>query len=70
MIITQRYSISSQRCTFTAQFKCEAASLVLDQDYSYTEAAELLDLGSQLSTRKVKRFVQQPFSEQFWPQIT
>ena len=36
--------MNRQRRTFTAQFKREAAGLVLDQDYSYTEAARSLDV--------------------------
>lgn len=36
--------MSRQRRTFTPEFKCEAAGLVLDQGYSLTEAARSLDL--------------------------
>lgn len=34
-----------QRRTFSSEFKVDAASLVLDQDYSISEAARSLDIG-------------------------
>ncbi|HEA3202747.1 TPA: transposase, partial [Aeromonas veronii] len=33
------------RRSFTAEFKLEAASLVLDQGYSFSEASRSLDVG-------------------------
>ncbi|HDY7978319.1 TPA: transposase [Vibrio vulnificus] len=37
--------IKRQRRTFSSEFKMDAASLVLDQGYSITEAARSLDVG-------------------------
>jgi transposase len=44
MIATQKCSMSRQRRTFTPEFKPEAASLVLDQGYSHTDAAQSFGL--------------------------
>ncbi len=38
--------MKKQRRTFTTEFKHEAACLVLDQGYSYTQAARSLDIGA------------------------
>lgn len=43
------------RRTFTAEFKHEAASLVLDKGYSVAEAASSLDVGDSLLRRWVKQ---------------
>lgn len=47
------------RRTFTTEFKHEAACLVLDQGYSYTQAARSLDIGS----TALRRWVDQLQSE-------
>ncbi|MFM5127238.1 transposase, partial [Aeromonas veronii] len=47
------------RCSFTAEFKLEAASLVLDQGYSVPEASRSLDVGETV----LRRWVQQLQSE-------
>ncbi len=47
------------RRSFTAQFKLEAASLVLDQGYSVPEASCSLDVGETV----LRRWVQQLQSE-------
>ncbi|WP_447830921.1 IS3 family transposase [Aeromonas salmonicida] len=47
------------RRSFTAEFKLEAASLVLDQGYSVTEASRSLDVGETV----LRRWVQQLQSE-------
>jgi len=47
------------RRSFTAEFKQEAASLVLDQDYSVPEASRSLDVGETV----LRRWVQQLQSE-------
>ena len=47
------------RRSFTAEFKLEAASLVLDQGYSVTEASRSLDVGETI----LRRWVQQLQSE-------
>ncbi len=47
------------RRSFAAEFKLEAASLVLDQDYSVPEASRSLDVGETV----LRRWVQQLQSE-------
>lgn len=47
------------RRSFTAEFKLEAASLVLDQGYSICEASRSLDVGETM----LRRWVQQLQSE-------
>ncbi len=47
------------RRSFTAEFKLEAASLVLDQEYSVPEASRSLDVGETV----LRRWVQQLQSE-------
>ncbi len=47
------------RRSFTAEFKLEAASLVLDQGYSVPEASRSLDVGETI----LRRWVQQLQSE-------
>lgn len=44
-----------QRRTFTPEFKLEAASLVLDKGYSYTEACRSLDVGESALRRWVEQ---------------
>ncbi len=43
------------RRSFTAEFKLEAASLVLDQGYSVTEASRSLDVGETVLRRRVQQ---------------
>ncbi len=47
--------MTRKRRTFTTEFKCEAASLVLDKGYSVPEAAKSLGLGE----TAVRRWAQQ-----------
>lgn len=47
--------MTRKRRTFTPEFKCEAACLVLDQDYSVSEAAKSLSVGE----TALRRWVQQ-----------
>lgn len=47
------------RRSFTAEFKLEAASLVLDQGYSISEASRSLDIGETV----LRRWIQQLRSE-------
>lgn len=47
------------RCSFTAEFKLEAASLVVDQGYAVPEASHSLDVGETV----LRRWVQQLQSE-------
>ncbi|MDL5386686.1 transposase, partial [Aeromonas hydrophila] len=47
------------RRSFTAEFKLESASLVLDQGYSVPEASRSLDVGETV----LRRWVQQLQSE-------
>ena len=44
-----------QRRTFTPEFKLEAASLVIDKGYSYTEASRSLDVGETVLRRWVEQ---------------
>jgi len=41
--------MAKQRRTFTTEFKLEAASLIVDQNYNYAEACRALDVGASLS---------------------
>ena len=43
------------RSSFTAEFKLEAASLVLDQGYSVPEASRSLDIGETILRRWVRQ---------------
>ncbi len=51
--------MARQRRIFTTEFKQEAASLVLDQGYSLTEASRSLDIGSNTIIRWVKQLDQE-----------
>lgn len=44
-----------QRRTFSSEFKMEAASLVLDQEYSIPEAARSMDVGETALRRWVEQ---------------
>jgi len=55
----QRCSMTRLRHLFTAEFKLEATSLVLDQGYSVPEASRSLDVGETV----LRRWVQQLQSE-------
>jgi len=43
--------MAKQRRSFSAEFKLEAASLVLDQDYSFSEASRSLNIGETVLRR-------------------
>lgn len=43
------------RRSFTVEFKLEVASLVLDQDYSFSEASRSLDVGETVLSRWVQQ---------------
>lgn len=45
--------MQKQRRTFTPEFKLEAASLVLDNGYSFTDACRSLDIGESALRRWV-----------------
>lgn len=47
--------MAKQRRSFSAEFKLEAASLVLDQDYSFSEASRSLSIGETVLRRWVKQ---------------
>lgn len=47
--------MTRQRRSFTAEFKLETASLVLDQGYSIPKASRSLDVGA----TELRRWVQQ-----------
>lgn len=47
--------MAKQRRTFSTEFKHEAASLVLDQGYSFTEASKSLNVGE----TAIRRWVDQ-----------
>lgn len=49
----KRCSMKKQRRSFTPDFKLEAASLVLDQGYSISEACRALDVGETAMRRWV-----------------
>lgn len=49
--------MAKQRRSFSAEFKLEAASLVLDQDYSFPEASRALNIGETVLRRWVKQLV-------------
>ena len=47
--------MTKQRRSFTPEFKLEAASLVVDQNYSVSEACKALDVGESALRRWVKQ---------------
>lgn len=47
--------MAKQRRSFSAEFKLEAASLVLGQDYSFSEASRSLNIGETVLRRWVKQ---------------
>ena len=47
--------MAKQRRSFSAEFKLEAASLVLDQDHSFSEASRSLNIGETVLRRWVKQ---------------
>lgn len=47
--------MTKQRRSFTTEFKLEAASLVVDQNYSIFEAGQALDVGESVLRRWVKQ---------------
>lgn len=47
--------MTRQRRSFTPEFKLEAASLVVDQNYSVPEACQALDVGESALRRWVKQ---------------
>jgi len=47
--------MTKQRRSFTPEFKLEAASLVVDQNYSVPEACQALGVGESASRRWVKQ---------------
>ena len=47
--------MANQHRSFSAEFKLEAASLVLDQDYSFSEASRSLNIGETVLRRWVKQ---------------
>ena len=47
--------MAKQRRSFSAEFKLEAASLVLDQNYSFPEASRSLNIGETALRRWVKQ---------------
>jgi len=49
--------MSVKRRTFSPEFKREAASLVLDQDYSYPQACESLGVGESALRRWAKQLL-------------
>lgn len=49
--------MSFKRRTFSPEFKREAASLVLDQDYSYPQACESLNVGESALRRWAKQLL-------------
>ncbi len=51
--------MTKKRRSFTAEFKLEAACLVLDQNYSIPEASRSLDIGETVLRRWVKQLEQE-----------
>ena len=51
--------MTKQRRSFSTEFKREAASLVLDQGYSVSEACRSLDIGPSALRRWVKQLKQE-----------
>ena len=45
MLARSRYQMTKQRRVFSAEFKREAADLVLKQNYSFIEAGRSLGIG-------------------------
>lgn len=65
--------MAKQRRSFSAEFKLEAASLVLDQDYSFSEASRSLNIGETVLRRWVKQLEDErngtmPSSKAFTPE--
>lgn len=65
--------MKKQRRSFTPEFKLEAASLVLDQGYSVTEASRSLDVGETALRRwvdqlRVERGGETPTSKALTPE--
>jgi transposase len=53
MLAMERCLMSKQRRTFSPEFKQQAASLVLDQGYSYVDASRSVGVGDALLRRWV-----------------
>lgn len=51
----KRCPMTKQRRTFSPEFKQQAACLVLDQGYRYTEASRSVDVGESVSRRGVQQ---------------
>ncbi len=47
------------RCTFSAEFKLEAAQLVLDQNYSVVEAEKAMGVGKSTMDKWVRQLKQE-----------
>ncbi len=47
--------MTRQRCTFSTEFKRDAASLVLDQSYRIAETVKSLDVGESVLRRWVEQ---------------
>jgi transposase len=45
----------SKRRTYSPEYKREAASLILDQSYSYSQACEFIDIGETALRRWVNK---------------
>lgn len=50
MLISEQPRCPNEKRNFSAEFKCESAQLVLDQNYTVAAAASAMDVG--LSTMK------------------
>ena len=55
--------MSKQRRTFSTEFKCEVASQVLDQGYSFSQAACSFGVGETIIRRWVKQLKQERSGE-------
>jgi transposase len=51
--------MSDKRRTFSTQFKCEAAALVIDQRYTYLAACEAVGVGESALRRWVKQLTEE-----------
>jgi transposase-like protein len=51
--------MSDKRRTFSTQFKCEAAALVIDQHYTYPAACEAVGVGESALRRWVKQLTEE-----------
>ena len=65
--------MAKQRRSFSAEFKLEAASLVLDQNHSFSEASRSLNIGETVLRRWVKQLEDErhgttPSSKAFTPE--